>query len=490
MASLSSPPSSPLRSSKCKKAPEKIAIELGFKLEIATMALRNTGFTLMQTETIAAIATAPGQGAIAIVRISGPEALSITDAMFNKDVHSYKTHTAHHGKVLAEDGSVIDDVLLLVMHEGRSFTGEATAEIMCHGGSIIAKKILARSLQLGARPAGPGEFSFRAYQNGKIDLAQAEAIQQLIAAKNEYALEAAERQLSGQLSVRIREIQKEITDITAIIEAWVDYPEEGLEFASDEEMQEMISAALDKMRLLATSFTDGKRFSECPSICLLGSPNVGKSSLMNSLLDEDRAIVTHIAGTTRDILEEEVIIGSMTFRLIDTAGIRETDEVIESEGIRRSKLAAERADLKLIVIDVTRNLSAEERALIELFPDALIVLNKIDLPHQEISVGGLKVSAKTFEGIDALKNTLKDLVWDRSLIDKEEPILTQQRHFNALSRAIGFMESVQNSLSSDTSPEFLTMDLRSALHELASIIGMNVTEDVLGAIFSKFCVGK
>ena len=288
-------------------------------------------------DTIAAIATPMGEGAIGIIRISGKEAFAVANRVFSGNVPSYASHTAHFGKILSASGEVIDEGLLLCMHEGRSYTGEASVEIMCHGGVFVTQAVLARVLEAGARAAGPGEFSLRAFRNGRIDLAQAEAVQALIAAKNADALRAAKDQLQGRLSVLVKDLQARLTDITAILEAWVDYPEEGLEFATDEEILSMLQESLDRLQALSDSFHDGARLQGGATLCLLGAPNVGKSSLMNALLDQDRAIVTEIAGTTRDLLCEEVRIGGVAFRLIDTAGIRETTEIVEQEGIRRSK---------------------------------------------------------------------------------------------------------------------------------------------------------
>ena len=443
---------------------------------------------LMIDDTIAAIATANGDGAISIVRISGKDAYLVANKIFSGDVHSFSTHTAHLGRIRDVDGSTIDEVLLLVMEEGKSFTGESSVEIMCHGGQFITSKVLARVLSAGARAAGPGEFSFRAYRNGKLDLIQAEAIASLIAAKSEAAIKTAEKQLRGELSIRIKDLQRSITDICAIIEAWVDYPEEGLEFATSDEMQEMVQTQITKIERLSNSFHEGRIISSGISLCLLGAPNVGKSSLMNALLREDRAIVTEIAGTTRDVLQEEMLLGSLTFRLIDTAGIRNTDEIIEKEGIRRSKLQANSADLVLILLDATRELSDDEKSLIEAYPKALLVYNKID--QAEKRANELCISAKTGEGIDDLKMMIEKIVLSGLKRDPNDSIITKERHYQALLLALSSLKQVQEGLKNSISPEFLALDLRASLKELASIIGTNVTEDILSAIFSKFCVGK
>src|SRR3990167_9170965 len=323
---------------------------------------------LQNNDPIAAIATPPGVGAIAVIRLSGPGAIAIADAVFSKKISTCQTHTAHYGKVLNSERKAIDHVLLLVMKAPRSYTGEDTIEISCHGGSLIAQKILSRLYEAGARPASPGEFSLRAFLNGKIDLAQAEAVQTLIAAKNEQAMQQAERQLEGVLSQTIASFQKELTEVAAILEASVDFPEEGLHFSEKEEIEAMLKTSLQKMVKLQKTFSEGKVLQEGITLCLIGAPNVGKSSLMNALLGYNRAIVTDIAGTTRDLLQEDLRFGGLHFHLTDTAGIRTTEEVIEKEGIRRSTKAMEEADLILIVLDASRPLSSSDCELLKIAP--------------------------------------------------------------------------------------------------------------------------
>ena len=444
----------------------------------------------MNDDTIAAIATAPGEGAISIVRISGKRAFAVAGEIFSGKVESYESHTAHLGKIFSKSGSVIDEVLILIMHEGRSYTGEASVEIMCHGGSFITQKVLARVFEAGARAAGPGEFSLRAFKNNRIDLAQAEAVQELIAAKNELALQAASDQLQGRLSLLVKDLQLRLTDITSIIEAWVDYPEEGLEFATESEILEMLTTTKVKMSTLANTFHDGVLLNRGSSLCLLGAPNVGKSSLMNALLDQDRSIVTNIPGTTRDVLHEELLLDGMPFRLFDTAGVRETEEIIEKEGILRTKKVAEASDLVLILLDITRIISQDEQTLLKTYPNAVIIWNKSDLPHENQEISGIKISAKCKTGLTELKKTIVDRIWKNKLPDKGQITLTKERHYSALSEAINGVDSVIQGFKNGVSPEFLAFDLRQSLKSLSSIIGTNVTEDILGAIFAKFCVGK
>lgn len=448
--------------------------------------------SIQKNDTIAAASTPPGAGAIAVIRLSGPKAFEIAGLVFTGPVASFPTHTAHYGKILNKDGETIDHVLLLVMKNPRSYTGEDTVEISCHGGSLISRLILERLYEAGARPAEPGEFSLRAFLNGKIDLAQAEAVQELIAAKSERAMEQASRQLEGLLSKTVSEFQAELTDIAAILEAWVDFPEEGLEFASMEEILSQLKGICDKMERLSLTFHNGKILHEGIALCLLGSPNVGKSSLMNALLGVDRAIVTEIPGTTRDLLQEDLQLGSFHFRLIDTAGIRETEEVVEKEGIRRSQKAMEEADLVLLLLDASRPLSEGDRDLMEIAPrdKTLLVWNKIDLGKPDALISPIGISAKERIGLDVLQEAIERLIWKNGPPSKEEVVITKLRHFQALTNAIQYAKTCIDGLKKGVSPEFASSDMRSCLNELSLIIGRNVTEDILSAIFSKFCLGK
>lgn len=448
--------------------------------------------SIQKNDVIASTATPPGEGAIAVIRISGSKAFEIVEKIFSGPVSSFQTHTAHYGKILSKDGATIDHVLLLVMKGPRSYTGEDTVEISCHGGSIIPRQILERLYEEGVRPAEPGEFSLRAFLNGKIDLAQAEAVQQLIAAKSERAMEHASRQLEGVLSKAISQFQSELTEIAAILNAWVDFPEEGLEFASMEEMIEQLEKTIEKMAKLAATFHDGKALHEGISLCLLGAPNVGKSSLMNALLGQDRAIVTEIAGTTRDLLEEDLRLGGLHFRLIDTAGIRKTEEVVEKEGIRRSHKAMEEADVVLLLLDASRPLVDSDHELIKMAPKVktLIVWNKIDAGRFDPAISPIGISAKERIGLEILQEAIEKLIWKQGPPSKEEIVITRLRHFQALSNAIASCRACILGLKSGISAEFAASDMRFCLHELSAILGTNVTEDILSAIFSKFCLGK
>lgn len=447
-------------------------------------------------ETIAAIATPPGEGGVAIIRISGKEALDAAEKLFSGPVRSYKTHTVHFGTFHNLAKEPIDEVLLLVMLGKRSFTGEDTVEIHCHGGSLIARRVLEAVLASGVRAARPGEFSFKAFINGKIDLTQAEAIQELICAKNEKALDAAGNQLKGRLSEKISSFQIQLTEMTAILEAWIDFPEEGLEFITMDELSSRLEMICQAMQQLLSTFHDGKILHDGIALCLVGSPNVGKSSLMNALLDKERAIVSHIPGTTRDIVEDHLRLNGLNFKLIDTAGIRDAEDLIEREGIRRSKAAISEADLILFVLDASKGITQEDKHLIDFLPPekSIVVWNKTDLPHPAFAQMDfphqVELSAKTRKGLELLHDKIDTVVWQKGPPTREEILITNVRHKEALTAAIASCRTVIEGLNGGISPEFLSSDMRQTLLELGKIIGVNVTEEILSSIFSQFCIGK
>ena len=447
-------------------------------------------------ETIAAIATPPGEGGVAIIRLAGENAVEIGEKVFSGPVRTYKTHTAHFGKIRNSGGEVIDEVLLLVMLGAKSYCGETTLEIHCHGGALITRRVLETVLAAGARAALPGEFTFKAFMNRKLDLAQAEAVQELICAKNERALEAAENQLQGRLSKKILSFQTDLTQIAAILEAWVDFPDEGLEFATMDEISEQLVAACQEMKQLVQTFHQGKIIHEGLSVCLVGRPNVGKSSIMNRLLDKERAIVSPIAGTTRDVLEDHLRLNGLNIKISDTAGIRLSDESIEQEGIRRSKAAMLQADLILLVLDANSGLETGDHELFLQAPPSktLVIWNKIDLPTLPLPeipfTYFVSLSAKENIGMDLLHKAIDEIIWKNGPPSKEELVITNVRHKDSLIKSIEALERVINGLKAGVSPEFLTCDMRAALSELGKIIGCDITEDILSAIFSKFCIGK
>jgi tRNA modification GTPase len=444
-------------------------------------------------ETVAAVATPPGEGGIAVIRISGSKAVEVAAKVYSGPLLTYQSHTLHYGRIVNPAGETVDEVLITVMKAPRSYTGEDTVEIHCHGGSLITRRVLQTILDAGARAALPGEFTFKAYMNGKLDLAEAEAVQELIAAKNDLALHAAEKQLQGALSKKITGFQQQLVDTAAILEAWVDFPEEGLEFASFNEVIASLQATLLQMQNLSRTFHEGKIVHEGLTLCLSGAPNVGKSSLMNALLGKERAIVTEIPGTTRDLLEAELRMGGLHFRLVDTAGIRMTEEIVEQEGIRRSHQALQDADLILLVLDATRGVQATDQELLRKAPPhkTLVIWNKVDLPSlHEKPPEAIEVSSKLGFGLDQLRLMLDQKIWRAGPPSKEEVVITNTRHHQALSEAIKSIELVIEGLRTKISAEFVSADMRQALLELGTIIGTDISEDILSAIFSKFCVGK
>lgn len=447
-------------------------------------------------ETIAAIATPPGEGGIAIIRISGNHALEVAQKVFSGPVKTYKSHTAHFGLIKDKAGKRIDEALLIPMLGNRSYTGEDTVELQCHGGMQASRHVLESVLMSGARLARPGEFTLKAFMNGKLDLTQAEAVQQLIGAKSEKAFEFAGKHLEGSLSKKINEFQKKIVSIAAVLEAWVDFPEEGIEFSSVEQISSDLEQVIHQLTNLIATFHDGRKLHYGISLCIIGCPNAGKSSLMNALLEKERAIVTPIAGTTRDLLEDDFSLNGLHFRLIDTAGIRETSEVIEKEGIRRSYQAMEEADLVLLVMDASTGIKEKEEQLLKKIPlkKTIVAWNKVDLSHfpppSHIGPHVIPISAKEKIGLVALKEAINQIIWLEGAPPKDEVILTSTRHYEALGRSKAFCEKVVEGLQKGNSPEFLTFDMRQALFELGTIIGTNINEDILSSIFSQFCIGK
>lgn len=447
--------------------------------------------------TIAAIATPPGDGGVAILRLSGPEAQTIANHAFSKDVLSMPSNTLCYGNILGSQKEILDQGMCVVMRAPHSYTGEDVVELHCHGGHYLTKNILKALLEMGATPAGPGEFTERAFLNGKLDLAQAEAVQSLISAKNQYALKNASEQLDGALSSKIRSMQEKLLDQAAILEAWVDFPEEGIEYTSLEEIIRLLKEIQQEMSRLIESYECGRALIEGFTLCLVGQPNVGKSSLMNQLLKKERALVTPIAGTTRDTLEEVLNIDGVSYRLIDTAGLRETDELVEKLGIERTTKSYQAADLVLLVLDATQSISQEEEKLIEELQarkqKVLVLWNKMDLESAQTKPLSLKeqieMSAKSGEGLEALYKKIPELLLDTGALSNEIH-LTQLRHKEALIRGLDHLNRVIEGLETEASPEWMTFDLKEALKALSTIIGMDITESILSNIFSRFCIGK
>jgi tRNA modification GTPase len=445
-------------------------------------------------ETICAIITPPGIGGVAVVRISGPLAKDVVQKVFSKDPYLMGTHTVNWGKILFPDGSLIDEGLCLYMKGPQSFTGEDVIELQFHGSHFIAQNVVESLVSAGAVLAYPGEFSFRAYRNGKIDLIQAQGIQEMIGARNQKSLKAAQSHLQGRLSASLIGIKQELLELAAVLDAWVDFPEEGLEFMSFEEMIEKLRVQKQKLSQLIDSYQTGQIVSQGAKLALVGEPNVGKSSLMNALLGVRRAIVTPIAGTTRDVIEDDLKLYDLSIRLKDTAGIRETDELVEQEGIKRSLESIQEADLVLFVKDASTPCSDKQRELIEsLDPNkTLFIGNKLD-QGCHLSADLLTwhyVSAKFDQGIESLKKTIYDKLMGGVLMGKEDELIMDQAQKQSLVTIVASIDQVIEGLQRRTSCEFIVLDLKEGLKALSALIGIDVTEDVLSALFSKFCVGK
>lgn len=451
---------------------------------------------MISTDTIAAIATPAGEGGIAIIRLSGNKSIPIATQIFSKKIDHLPSHTMHFGKFLDGSRQVIDTGLIAIMHSPNSYTGEDIIELHCHGNTIIAETILMRATELGARLAHPGEFTFRAFKNGKMDLAQAESVQSVISAKSVLALQTAQMQLQGHLSSHINTLKQGLLQMAAHIEAWIDYPEENLDPLTLQSMQMTITNIQNKIKHLIERFNDGDKLFTGYRICLIGSPNVGKSSLMNALLKKDRVIVTDIPGTTRDLIEEDLILGSLYCKLIDTAGLRDTEDTIEKAGIIKTKEILSAADLILFLLDASREVSEEEREILSELPlsSTLIIWNKIDLVDPSITCpdmpdGIIPISAMQGLHIDTLQTAIQKKL-QKNLPAKDEIVITKKRHLHSLQKVLDALNRVQISLSASQSPELIASDLRESLEHLNTFSGGNVSEEILESIFSTFCVGK
>ena len=495
----------------------------------------------MKKDTIAAIATAMSDSGIGIIRVSGDEAVEIVDKIYQnaqgaKILKNYESHTIHYGFIVEEDGTFVDEVMISVMLAPRSYTMEDTVEINCHGGVLMMQKILSLVMKAGARIAEPGEFTKRAFLNGRIDLSKAEAVMDIIHAKNEFALQSSVKQLKGSVSDKIKELREKILYEIAFIESALDDPEHISLEGYDERLMHESEDILVELYKLSDSASDGKMLKEGIHTVIVGKPNVGKSSLLNILAGKERAIVTDVAGTTRDTLEETIVLGNITLNLIDTAGIRNTEDIVEKIGVEKARKISKEADLILYVMDASLPLDESDMDIIKMIVDkkAVILLNKSDLeewvneqsvvdamkdvtsmdlkltqeddclnsegtkdilPYQKIeglanTVYIMKTSTKEACGIDILTSLIKSMFFHGQITYNDEVYITNIRHKEAIFDAAKSMAEVKKSLKMNMPEDFYSIDLMSAYASLGLIIGEEVEDDLVNEIFSKFCMGK
>lgn len=457
----------------------------------------------MRTDTIAAIATAMSSSGIGIIRISGDEAVGIVDRIFSmkngKKLSDMPTHTIHYGHI--KDGDeVIDEVMVVLMRAPKSYTKEDTVEIDCHGGVYVMKRVLETVIKYGARPAEPGEFTKRAFLNGRIDLAQAESVIDIIHAKNEFALKSSEQQLSGSLSASVRKVREKLLHEIAFIESALDDPEHISLDGYPETLHGIVEEAQKEIQKLLANSDNGKILKEGISTVIIGKPNAGKSSLLNTLVGEERAIVTDIAGTTRDVLEEQINLNGIILNVIDTAGIRETDDVVEKIGVDRAKKYLNEADLAIYVVDTSTQLDENDFEIMELLKDrkAIVLLNKSDLTpvtdsesiRKHLDKKMIAISAKEQTGIEELEETIREMFFTGEVTFNDEVYITNIRHKTALQEARNSLNLVVQSILDGMPEDFYSIDLMNAYEELGSIVGEAVEDDLVNEIFSKFCMGK
>ena len=458
--------------------------------------------------TIAAISTAMSNSGIGIVRMSGPKAVEIADRVYHsktgKKLKDQTSHTIHYGYIV--DGEeTIDEVLVMLMRAPHTYTGEDTVEINCHGGVYVVKRILEVLIKNDARPAEPGEYTKRAFLNGKMDLSQAEAVGDLIVSQNEYALQSSIQQLKGNIKEKIEDIRSKIIYHTAFIETALDDPEHISVDGYGETLKVVVNELLLQIQALLNTCDDGRIIKEGIKTVILGKPNAGKSSLLNVLLKEDRAIVTDIAGTTRDTLEEHINLQGLSLNIVDTAGIRDTGDIVEKIGVDKAKSQADQADLILYVIDASRPLDQDDEEIFALIKEkkSIILLNKTDLdmivtrkeieeayPNDQGEPKIIEISAKNHQGIEELENTLKEMFFAGNLAFNDEIYITNVRHKTALQDAYESLLKVNDSIEAGMPEDFYSIDLMDAYESLGSITGETIGEDLVNEIFSKFCMGK
>ena len=452
-------------------------------------------------DTICALSTANGIGAIAVIRVSGVQALAIVSAIFSKNLSEVVSHTAHFGRIRNGE-EIIDEVLLTVLHGGKSFTGEPTVEIACHGSTYIQQQILQLLIAQGCRTAQPGEFTMRAFMNGKMDLSQAEAVADLISSQSKRAHQVAMNQLRGSFSNELRDLREKLIHFASLVELELDFAEEDVEFADRTELKALVKEVLMYIQKLIRSFDLGNALKNGVPVAIVGAPNTGKSTLLNQLLGEERAIVSDIAGTTRDVIEETLNIDGILFRLIDTAGIREglsdsDSDKIEAIGIERSKQKIKQAQLVLVLADATRNDVQEVASWASEIqannPEkhVLLVLNKTDVQQVTLTenVPSLSLSALTGAGISELSTWMVAQI-TQGVDIQQEVIVTNARHVEELQKTATALQAASEGLENGTTGDFIAMDIRQGMYHLGNITGDISTDDLLGNIFSKFCIGK
>lgn len=460
---------------------------------------------MKEFDTICAIATPIGEGGIAIIRISGDKSLDIASKVFisksNQDIKSMRTYTMKYGNILDVDSKeIIDEVIISYMKGPHSYTGEDVVEINCHGGVVATNRVLNQVIKAGARLSEPGEFTKRAFLNGRIDLSQAEAIMDIIRAKTDLSMKSAMMQSNGSLSKEISELRKYLLNVLALIEYAVDFTEDDEDVVDDnllDQVKEGITKALLRIKHLLKNADEGKIIREGLNVVIVGKPNVGKSSLLNALIKEKRAIVTDIPGTTRDIIEEYINIDGIPIRIIDTAGIRETNDTVEKIGVEKSKEKIEEADLIILMLDISREIDNEDREIINAIKDKkyIALLNKMDLkekPSEQILENlnnKIEISAKTGKGIDSLKEEIKKLFFNGE-IDSESLIISNTRHKQALYRALENCDVALDRVNANEYLDLISIYITAAMKALGEITGNELEEDLLNKIFSEFCVGK
>jgi tRNA modification GTPase len=453
-----------------------------------------------EQDTICAVSTAPGEGGIGIIRVSGRDAVLIASGIFRPAAESGPapgaSHTLRYGHIVdPATGGLVDEVLMSVMRAPATYTREDVVEINCHGGMVPLWRTMELLVAAGARQAEAGEFTKRAFLNGRIDLAQAEAVMDIIRAKTDLALRAASEQLQGGLSAEISALRDRLVSIIASVEAEIDFPED-VDGESGKKLGEGVSRAVEEIDGLLSSASFGRILRDGFATAIVGRPNVGKSSLLNALLRQDRAIVTEVPGTTRDVLEEYVNVAGVPLRILDTAGIRHSHDVVEQEGIRRSLAAIGSADIVLVVLDGSQPLMPEDRLVLDKVAGkkAIAVINKSDLP-QKLEANGqpaerVAVSCRTGAGLGDLRRSIADMVKKGTVTSREHVWVVNQRHKAALEQAKESLQRALKAITSGLSPEFTAVDLRGALDSLGLIIGATYTEDILERIFNDFCIGK